>query len=90
MYLSPAQLIYSTAFGATKPSKAETAIYQTLSAALSGTFDPTQAAPPPTTLLDLSTSEPSGLTMFDVLAVSYGGKSSTFDLLAAYTSEPIN
>jgi hypothetical protein len=85
MYLSPAQLIYSTAFGATKPSKAETAIYETLSAALSGTFDPTTAVSPTKTLLDLSTPDPSGLTMFDVLAKSYGGNSSTFDLLAAYS-----
>ncbi len=40
MYVGPAQLIYSTAFGETKASKTEAAIYTTLSAALSGTFDP--------------------------------------------------
>ena len=86
MYVSPAQLIYSTAFGETKPSKAETAIYKTLSAALTGTFDPTEAGSLTTTLLDLSTSDPSGLTMFHVLAASYGAESSAFDLLSAYTS----
>ncbi len=84
MYVSPAELIFATSFGATKPSKAETAIYQTLSAALTGTFDPMAAASSTTTLLDLSTSAPSGLTMFDVLAASYGLESSSFDLLAAY------
>ena len=86
MYVGPAQLIYSTAFGETKPSKAETAIYQTLSAALTGTFDPTATESVTTTLLDLSASEPSGVTMFDVLAASYGAGSSTFDFLSAYYS----
>ena len=85
MYVGPAQLIYSTAFGETKPSKAETAIYTTLSAALSGTFDPMAAGSLTTTLLDLSAPDPSGLTMFDVLAASYGAGSSSFDLLSAYT-----
>ena len=86
MYVGPAQLIYSTEFSETKASKAEAAIYTTLSAALSGTFDPLAAESLTTTLLDLSTSEPSGLSMFDVLAASYGAASSSFDLLSAYTS----
>ena len=85
MYVGPAQLIYSTAFGETKPSKAETAMYATLSAALTGTFDPMATGPLTTTLLALSTSEPSGLTMFDVLAASYGAGSSSFDLLSFYS-----
>ncbi len=81
MYLSPAQLIFSTAFGDTKPSKIEMVVYDTLS----GAFDPMNAESLTTTLLDLSTFEPSGLTMFDVLAASYGFESSTFDLLSVYT-----
>ncbi len=85
MYVGPAQLIYAAEFGETKASKAEAAIYTTLSAALSGTFDPMAAESLTTTLLDLSTSEPSGLSMFDILAASYGAKSSSFDLLSAYT-----
>ena len=87
MYVGPAQLIYSTAFGETKPSKAETAIYATLSAGLAGTFDPFAADSLTATLLDLSASEPSGLTMFDVLAESYGLASSSFDLLSVYSSD---
>ena len=86
MYVGPAQLIYSTAFGETKASKTEAAIYTTLSAALSGTFDPMATESLTTTLLDLSTSEPSGLSMFDVLAASYGFESSSFDLLSAYSN----
>ena len=86
MYVGPAQLIYSMEFGATKASKAEAAIYTNLSAALSGTFDPMAAESLTATLLDLSTSEPSGLSMFDVLAASYGAASSSFDLLSAYSS----
>jgi hypothetical protein len=89
MYVSPAELIYSAAFAELKPSKAEIAIYQTLAADLMGTFDPMAAASATSTLLDLSTSEPSGLTMFDVLAASYGvGSSSTEHLLlSAYPTE---
>ena len=86
MYVGPAQLVYSTAFGETKSSKAEAAAYANLSAALTGTFDPKLSASLKTTLLDLSTSEPSGLSMFDILAESYGAKSSLFDLLSAYNS----
>ena len=84
MYIGPAQLIYATEFGETNASKAEAAIYTTLSAALTGSFDPMATESLTTTLLDLSTSEPSGLSMFDVLAASYGVESSTFDLLSAY------
>lgn len=84
MYVGTAQLLYSTAFGETEPTKAQTAIYQNLSDALTGAFDPVSAASPVATLLDLSTTEPSGLTMFDVLAASYGADSATFDLLSAY------
>ena len=89
MYISPAELIYSAAFVEQKPSKAEIAIYETLAADLMGTFDPMKAGSATSTLLDLSTSEPSGLTMFDVLAASYGFESSSADnfLLAAYPSE---
>ena len=87
MYVGPAQLVYSTATGGTKSSKAETAAYTNLSAALTGTFDPKKSASLKTTLLDLSTSEPSGQTMFDVLAESYGVKSSTLNLLAAYAED---
>lgn len=89
MYISPAELIYSAAFAEQKPSKAEIAIYETLAADLMGTFDPMKAGSAASTLLDLSTSEPSGLTMFDVLAASYGFESAAADhfLLAAYPSE---
>lgn len=87
MYVGPTELVYSTAFGETKPSKAEAAIYANLSAALTGTFDPKKSASLQTTLLDLSTSEPSGQTMFDVLAESFGAKTSTFHLLAAYLED---
>ena len=86
MYVGPAQLIYSMEFGETKSSKAEAAIYTNLSAALSGTFDPMATKSLTATLLDLSTSEPSGLSMFDVLAASYGAASSSYDLLSAYSS----
>ncbi len=86
MYVGPAQLIYSMEFGETNLSKAEAAIYTNLSAALSGTFDPMATKSLTATLLDLSTSEPSGLSMFDVLAASYGAASSSYDLLSAYTS----
>lgn len=86
MYIGPAQLIYSMEFGETNSSKAEALIYTNLSAALSGTFDPMATESLTATLLDLSTSEPSGLSMFDVLAASYGAASSSFDLLSAYTS----
>lgn len=84
MYVGTTQLLYATTYGETKPSDAETAMYQNLSDALSGTFDPTSVGSPVAMLLDLSTSEPSGLTMFDVLAASYGVDSATFDLLSAY------
>ena len=87
MYVGPTELVYSTAFGETKPSKADAAIYTNISASLTGTFDPKKSASLQTTLLDLSASEPSGQTMFDVLAESYGAKSSTFDLLAAYLED---
>ena len=40
MYVGPAQLIYAREFGETNASKAEAAIYTTLSAALTGSFDP--------------------------------------------------
>jgi hypothetical protein len=87
MYVGPTQLVISTAFGETKPSKAEAAAYTNLSAALTGTFDPKKSASLQTTLLDLSTAEPSGKTMFDVLAESYGAKTSSFNLLAAYLDD---
>ena len=87
MNVDSAQLVYSTAFGETKTSKAETMVYDNLSAALTGTFDPKKSASLQTTLLDLSTSEPSGQTMFDVLAESYGVKSSSLNLLAAYSED---
>ena len=86
MYVGPAQLIYAAEFGETNASKAEAAIYTTLSAALTGSFDPMATESLTTTLLDLSTSEPSGLSMFDVLAASYGFESSSFDLLSAYSN----
>ena len=62
-------------------------VYDNISAALTGTFDPKKSASLQTTLLDLSTSEPSGQTMFDVLAESYGVKSSSLKLLAAYSED---
>ena len=84
MNVNVSYLVYSSAYGETKSSKAKAAVYATLSAALTGTFDPNLSASLETTLLDLSTSEPSGLSMFDILAESYGAKSSWFDLLSAY------
>ncbi len=87
MYVSPAQLLFSVTYGASQPSAAETAFYETLSAGLAGTFDPFAADSLTATLLDLSASEPSGLTMFDVLAESYGLASSSFDLLSVYSGD---
>lgn len=84
MYVGPAQLMLNTLYGANKLSKVETNIYQMLSESLTRTFDPNAAESPTATLLDLSVVEPSGMTMFDVLAQSFGFESASVDLLAAY------
>jgi hypothetical protein len=84
MYIGPTQLLLNAVYGTTKPSKVETNIYQTLSAELSGKLDPYTSTSLTSSLLALSTAEPSGLTMFDVLAQSYGLGSSRTNLLAAY------
>ena len=80
------QLVLSAFHGETKLSKVESNIYDALSAQLTGAFDPFAATPYVSTLLDLSASDDTGFTMFDVLATYYGLESATYDLLSAYQS----
>lgn len=84
MYVAPTQLLLNTLYGTNRLSKVETNIYDTLSASLTRTFDPNASGSPTTTLLDLSVADPSGLTMFDVLAQSHGFKFAVAGFLAAY------
>jgi hypothetical protein len=79
-------LVYYTAHGDPKSSKSEDSAYANISSSLTGTFDPKISASLKTTLLDLSASDTSGLSMFDILAESYGAKSSVFSLLSAYSN----
>jgi hypothetical protein len=82
--VSSTQLLLNTTYGETKSSKIESGIYATLLAKLTGSFDALAQPSSVSTLLDLSTTEPSGLTMFDALANSYGVDSATTNLLSAY------
>ena len=86
MSISPTSgLLYSASFGSSSVSAAQTGMFDTLMAEMTGTFDPFAAAPAASTLIDLSFSDASGQTMFDVLATSYGVVSpSTASLLSAY------
>ena len=86
MTISPTSgLVYSASFGASSVSAAQTGMFDTLMADKTGTFDPFAAAPAASTLIDLSFSDASGQTMFDVLATSYGVEdSATASLLSAY------
>ena len=86
MYTGPVGYLIPAFFGETVASKAATNMYGTLSAQLTGTFNPLNTSPYTSTLLSLSTANETGLTMFQVLANSYGVGSTTSSLLSAYVN----
>jgi len=82
MSITATQLLLGAHFGTSKSTAAQDHLFETLSAQLSGEFDPFAAAPVASTLLDLSTIDESGRSTFELLSTRYDSRLATLARLA--------
>ena len=81
MYIGPAQLVLNAFFGPDRTSAAQTNMFKTLSDKYAGTISAEGSQSYVSTLLDLSRTDVSGQSMFDVLSIENDARYAIFDAL---------